>query len=58
MSNLVIVASALIYFTINYLVFEYVNQRVSEPYMDEIFHVPQAQEYCLGNYQKVINFMI
>ncbi|OBZ89060.1 Dol-P-Glc:Glc(2)Man(9)GlcNAc(2)-PP-Dol alpha-1,2-glucosyltransferase [Choanephora cucurbitarum] len=27
-----------------------VNQKVPLPYMDEIFHVPQAQQYCQGNY--------
>ena len=26
------------------------NTRVREPYMDEVFHVRQAQEYCAGNY--------
>ncbi|XP_071702212.1 dol-P-Glc:Glc(2)Man(9)GlcNAc(2)-PP-Dol alpha-1,2-glucosyltransferase-like [Rutidosis leptorrhynchoides] len=28
-----------------------VNHIVPEPYMDEIFHVPQAQQYCLGNFR-------
>ena len=23
------------------------------PYMDEVFHVPQTQEYCSGNFWKV-----
>ena len=27
-----------------------VNTIVPEPYMDEIFHVPQAQSFCAGNY--------
>jgi len=27
-----------------------VNQTVPSPYMDEIFHVPQAQAYCAGNF--------
>lgn len=27
-----------------------VNSRVPEPYMDEIFHIPQAQLYCSGNF--------
>ncbi|XP_074373287.1 dol-P-Glc:Glc(2)Man(9)GlcNAc(2)-PP-Dol alpha-1,2-glucosyltransferase isoform X1 [Apium graveolens] len=27
-----------------------VNRIVPEPYMDEIFHVPQAQQYCRGNF--------
>ncbi|CAH8379476.1 unnamed protein product [Eruca vesicaria subsp. sativa] len=28
-----------------------VNHVVPEPYMDEIFHVPQAQQYCNGNFR-------
>ncbi|KAI3796850.1 hypothetical protein L1987_39536 [Smallanthus sonchifolius] len=28
-----------------------VNLIVPEPYMDEIFHVPQAQQYCVGNFK-------
>ncbi|CAO3613505.1 unnamed protein product [Cunninghamella blakesleeana] len=27
-----------------------VNKVVTTPYMDEIFHVPQAQRYCYGDY--------
>ncbi|GER54370.1 Dol-P-Glc:Glc(2)Man(9)GlcNAc(2)-PP-Dol alpha-1,2-glucosyltransferase [Striga asiatica] len=27
------------------------NQIVPSPYMDEIFHVPQAQQYCRGNFR-------
>ncbi|XP_019462271.1 PREDICTED: dol-P-Glc:Glc(2)Man(9)GlcNAc(2)-PP-Dol alpha-1,2-glucosyltransferase isoform X1 [Lupinus angustifolius] len=27
-----------------------VNRIVPEPYMDEIFHIPQAQQYCKGNF--------
>ncbi|TBU34908.1 glucosyltransferase [Dichomitus squalens] len=27
-----------------------VNEEVTEPYMDEPFHVPQAQAYCNGDY--------
>ncbi|XP_052177047.1 dol-P-Glc:Glc(2)Man(9)GlcNAc(2)-PP-Dol alpha-1,2-glucosyltransferase isoform X1 [Diospyros lotus] len=27
-----------------------VNRIVPDPYMDEIFHVPQAQQYCKGNF--------
>ncbi|KAI8916669.1 alpha-1,2-glucosyltransferase ALG10-A-like protein [Powellomyces hirtus] len=29
---------------------DYVNRKAPEPYMDEIFHVRQAQTYCNGNY--------
>ncbi|OWM64631.1 hypothetical protein CDL15_Pgr020598 [Punica granatum] len=28
-----------------------VNSIVQEPYMDEIFHIPQAQQYCRGNFR-------
>ncbi|KAG2690543.1 hypothetical protein I3760_09G191800 [Carya illinoinensis] len=28
-----------------------VNHIVPEPYMDEIFHIPQAQQYCKGNFR-------
>ncbi|XP_051131361.1 dol-P-Glc:Glc(2)Man(9)GlcNAc(2)-PP-Dol alpha-1,2-glucosyltransferase [Andrographis paniculata] len=28
-----------------------VNRVVPYPYMDEIFHVPQAQQYCRGNFR-------
>ena len=32
-----------------------VSQRVAEPYMDEIFHIPQARAYCAGNLYLMIN---
>ncbi|KAI6675052.1 hypothetical protein NL676_002958 [Syzygium grande] len=28
-----------------------VNRVVPEPFMDEIFHIPQAQQYCRGNFR-------
>ncbi|KAL4578832.1 hypothetical protein LXL04_014963 [Taraxacum kok-saghyz] len=28
-----------------------VNRIVPEPYMDEIFHIPQVQQYCIGNFK-------
>ena len=24
-----------------------------DPYMDEIFHIPQAQKYCFGQFKEV-----
>ena len=27
-----------------------VERNVPDPYMDEIFHIPQAQRYCAGNF--------
>ncbi|KIP06942.1 glycosyltransferase family 59 protein [Phlebiopsis gigantea 11061_1 CR5-6] len=32
------------------LVLKALNEMVTEPYMDEPFHVPQAQAYCDGNF--------
>ncbi|KAJ1394393.1 Alpha-2-glucosyltransferase Alg10 [Sesbania bispinosa] len=28
-----------------------VNRTVPDSYMDEIFHIPQAQQYCRGNFR-------
>ena len=28
-------------------------QKQPKPYMDEIFHVPQAERYCEGKFQEV-----
>ncbi|CDO75880.1 hypothetical protein BN946_scf184672.g13 [Trametes cinnabarina] len=36
--------------TVAVLVLKAVNEEVREPYMDEPFHVPQAQAYCRGDY--------
>ncbi len=30
-----------------------IDQRQPEPYMDEIFHIPQAQRYCEGRFTQV-----
>ena len=27
-----------------------IHRKVNDPYMDEIFHVPQAQKYCQGDF--------
>ncbi|XP_028783489.1 dol-P-Glc:Glc(2)Man(9)GlcNAc(2)-PP-Dol alpha-1,2-glucosyltransferase isoform X1 [Neltuma alba] len=32
-------------------IFILVNRTVPEPYMDEIFHIPQAQKYCKGDFR-------
>lgn len=53
MSALILIISVLIYIQISFLVLNYIQENVSKPYMDEIFHVPQAQEYCMGNYNEV-----
>lgn len=44
-------ASALLLFSMSILV----DKHVKLPYMDEIFHVPQAQKYCEGDYGMIIN---
>ncbi len=38
---------------ITVVVFGMVHGRQADPYMDEIFHVPQAQAYCEGNFTQV-----
>ncbi|CAG8471450.1 451_t:CDS:2 [Scutellospora calospora] len=35
---------------LNKFVANLVNTVVPNPYMDEIFHISQAQKYCEGNY--------
>ena len=30
-----------------------IHRKVNAPYMDEIFHVPQAQRFCAGNFTEV-----
>lgn len=39
-------------FFISCLVFSSVTREQREPYMDEIFHVPQAQKYCQGRFSE------
>ncbi|KAI0768618.1 glucosyltransferase [Trametes elegans] len=39
-----------IFVTAAVLTLKAVNEEVTEPYMDEPFHVPQAQAYCRGDY--------
>jgi alpha-1,2-glucosyltransferase len=53
----VLIVASLIYFFVNYLVLNKIDEVVKEPYMDEIFHVPQAQQYCVGNYTEVFYFL-
>ena len=53
--SLILIASGIIYFQTSLFILNYFDQYVQAPYMDEIFHVPQAQQYCLGNYNEVFN---
>ncbi|GLD91789.1 hypothetical protein PINS_up000322 [Pythium insidiosum] len=34
------------------LLLQHVNRYAPDPYMDEIFHVPQAQRYCAGRFDE------
>ena len=34
-----------------------INQYVPNPYMDEIFHIPQAQKYCQGKFLEVSTYL-
>ncbi|KAJ1864207.1 glucosyltransferase [Coemansia sp. RSA 2703] len=38
------------YSAVSYAVLQQVNTQVQAPYMDEIFHIPQAQQYCQGRF--------
>ncbi len=39
-------------FVSGYLLME-ISEQQAEPYMDEIFHIPQAQKYCQGKFNEV-----
>ena len=43
----------LIFIAISTISFVKVNEKQPDPYMDEIFHVPQAQLFCDGNFSEV-----
>ncbi|KAJ2643780.1 glucosyltransferase [Coemansia sp. RSA 1694] len=38
------------YASVSYSVLRRINTEVQAPYMDEVFHVPQAQHYCQGQF--------
>ncbi|KAJ2803645.1 glucosyltransferase [Coemansia helicoidea] len=38
------------YAAASYAVLQQVNAAVPEPYMDEVFHIPQCQRYCRGEF--------
>ena len=48
-------ATALIavYVAASSAVFALITAAAPEPYMDEIFHVPQAVKYCQGRFREV-----
>ncbi|KAF6730885.1 Dol-P-Glc:Glc(2)Man(9)GlcNAc(2)-PP-Dol alpha-1,2-glucosyltransferase [Oryzias melastigma] len=39
-------------FLVSCLIFSKVTREQREPYMDEIFHIPQAQKYCQGKFSE------
>ncbi|TKS90984.1 Dol-P-Glc:Glc(2)Man(9)GlcNAc(2)-PP-Dol alpha-1,2-glucosyltransferase [Collichthys lucidus] len=39
-------------FLISCLLFSRVTREQREPYMDEVFHIPQAQKYCQGKFNE------
>lgn len=40
------------------MVSDQINMVQPAPYLDEIYHVPQAQEYCRGNFSYVGFFIL
>jgi hypothetical protein len=57
MDSIILIVVSCFYTIANYLILNIINQNVNEPYMDEIFHIPQAQIYCTGNYSHVNNIL-
>ncbi|KAJ1824590.1 glucosyltransferase [Coemansia sp. RSA 2671] len=48
--SLTILSVFVLYASISYGVLHRVNTKVPSPYMDEVFHIPQAQHYCRGHF--------
>lgn len=46
-------AAVSLFLSITSLFFWITNKAQKDPYMDEIFHIPQAQQYCNKNYTMV-----
>lgn len=51
------IAVSAIFVLVTAVIFFQVEKAQPNPYMDEIFHVPQAQKYCAGNFTEVISFL-
>lgn len=41
---------SLVYLGVTCVIFEFMHQTQPNPYLDEVFHIPQAQRYCDGNF--------
>ena len=48
-SNMLQLLSFTVLIAITAIVFGLYNKEQPQPYMDEIFHLPQARNYCVGN---------
>ena len=44
---------ASLHVAVTLMVFTEVDKTQPSPYMDEIFHIPQAQKYCNGSFGEV-----
>jgi hypothetical protein len=49
--------TAILIFVFNTIISNFITNHVKVPYMDEIFHIPQAQKYCDGNFTEVKHFL-
>ena len=48
-----VVVGCVAFLYIGMLILMEISKYQAEPYMDEIFHVAQAQKYCVGRYSEV-----
>ncbi|CAL1527084.1 unnamed protein product [Lymnaea stagnalis] len=48
--EVVLISTLSIVLFVSGAIFQFIQQVQKEPYMDEIFHVPQAQQYCSFNF--------
>ena len=39
-------------------IFMVINNEQPEPYMDEIFHIPQGRKFCYGNFKEVRKYLL
>ncbi|XP_014678723.1 PREDICTED: putative Dol-P-Glc:Glc(2)Man(9)GlcNAc(2)-PP-Dol alpha-1,2-glucosyltransferase [Priapulus caudatus] len=51
-ANLLFLEVSGVFFGLSIYILTVINNEQPEPYMDEIFHIPQAQSYCEGNFTK------
>ena len=54
-SSVGVVVGCIIFWCIGTLILMEVSKYQAEPYMDEIFHIAQAQKFCVGRYNEVNN---